>query len=737
MVMRNNESRVFRAFFYLSTILTALVFLFTISACSSGGDGGGGGGRKHAVNSVEWDYDLDGVPDRVDKFTLDSEGKILRIDEDWGADDVIDRFVVFEYNAEGNMTRETWTEVTVVSEIPVPPGVPDIYIPAPPDRIINYDVDGKTILTEEVDEDRDGNYELVGTYTPKPFDKPGEVQWARNGNPDDAVYTYSYKPEDKPIRIEFDTGNDEVIDSVAYYSYGTDTMDEYYDSDNSGMGVFDVEEIDQAGYYVYVPEGDFSAGDIEEFRLDADFDENHTDDLISYYSHTYDLGTDTKITTILEDWFPGDYFIENSRYWYYLYTGEYNEKREYIRLNYENPPTDEYLIHRYDNYGKLLRIDHYPDQFSIILLGIEYVTSYVDVSGDPEPERFEYYNVLTEQYVWAKDYTYDDVTGYLEIIEYDDNFDGNTDRSNEYTYYTTGLAAGYMEKNEYLDAFGNPTVQGTTNYQYGLNNDSFIVVNGKILPTVMWSDFNSDGTFQETNSITEYVYDDKGNIKSIKTDNEWPSHIGIDVVKTYDYNYDAFIYLDRKEYDDDNNGNIDRIDYFTYDAELYLIREERDLDNISPVDTVIDYMNTEGILMKEMWDIDYDGALDYDQAYTYTPYDNAKYYKREFDDYAVGAADSIEDVTYYYYKRYVVELEIDDEVDSDIDERRVYTYDAEWKIIKEEWDDNGNGSIDRVWTRTYDRNDRLLVERHYWGDIQIANVIKKYYWDDWKDYWDE
>lgn len=745
--MRKNESRFFRAFFYLLAIVTVIVFISMVSACSCDDD------EKHkkrklghTVNSAEIDVDNDGDADRIYYFTLDDDGNIIQEDQDWGYNGTIDRRGYFDYD-NGKLTSEEWVD----DENFIPPVSEDF---PPFDRTINYDVDGK-ITEEEVDEDRDDTTPpLVGTYTYKAFGKVDEIVWT--GDPllvvGPSTRTYNYEPEGNVVRKEIDDGNDDVIDRAIDFTYGTNLIREYYDNDNDGL-------YDQIGTYTY-NEDEF----IDQFTWDDD--NNGTIDLISYYDYTYEEDDYGRTTKVVDDWSVGDVSKEDSaKYLYSRYTERYDEKtRNYIEYINDDPitgdPYDEYHIYQYEydnNLIRLTQIDHYPDDDADNLLGTEYVRQWVTSgAAEGEPLRTEYYNRGRKRYEYEKNYTYYP-DGKLWTIDYDDYYDNEEDYTITYTYYSGDPEDGYIETIS-LNYPNNIALNRTTRRLY----TSVSFDDGKLV--YMEEDYGDNGSINARNYFLSDIF---GNVeKRVKDEaiNGWEddpydpfSDSDPDVLEEFTYNYDKFMFVDKKEYDYDyipDFIDIDRTDYFTYDVSYsYLMREDRDLENDGSLfgDTVIKYDNVEGTTTQELWDTDYDGVtyddltFDPDSEYSYVIYDNLKYYKKAFDDYSVGSVGSIEDVTYYYYDSYLVEEEIDYYDDDDIDAVVYYTYDYDWHCVKEQWDDDNDGTIDRTWTRGvkingewwyawYDDDGRLLREDYDPGDGRSV-VRKKYFWDN-EDAWE-
>lgn len=725
-LFRNNESFVSKAFFYSIIFLTILLFVCTISACSSDDDKKHKKTTGHTPNSIEWDYDGDRIIDRIDYFTLDADENIVEIQEDWGLDGTIDRVVAFTYDTDGKTReeRDNDNDGTI-------------------DEVLTFSYIDGLLIMQEWDRHYDGttfnpDHKILFFYND--VGKIDREEWDIDNNGSiDEIHTLTYNPDGEYIRSEIDSNVDGLPDSIEYYTY--DINDKLIQKDND---YYNDGEIDEIEYFEYSN----IDGDIEFLKSDIVDELNPgTIDLIEYYYHTYVAGI--KTTEILEDVGLDTVFDNSTTITYDLGEGIFVKK----------------LIDE-DNDG-----DWEKGYFPII----DEDTGLIERD---EVKLGPYFAIVTEVL-----YYYYDAGGILERVEVDYNsngvidrvqlntIDGNGNITEEYYDHNYNYVPPfdpnrfYAERVYYntYDVSGNQ-IKKEFNYDYDDGNNNSIDRTIWYMPYIPKEDYGSDG-HEEYDTIWSFpkpeppwdddihdthvilTYDSEGHLLTEEIDQragplEAPDGL-IDHITEYEYSYKTFI--SKKEFDYGYDTLIDRIDYFDWNVYKYLIWEKRDLDNsglIDSGDTVIKYdYDGDGLLVEEKWDDDYSGTsfdpattdpvtIDYDKAYYYVSYDNSKYFKREFDDLSIGVDPSTESVTYYYYETYSVDREIDNDANPDVDAVVYYKYDENWNCIEEKWDDDGDGEINRISTRQYDSQNRIRLDAYDANYDGVVDRYKLYYYDE-------
>jgi hypothetical protein len=207
----------------------------------------------------------------------------------------------------------------------------------------------------------------------------------------------------------------------------------------------------------------------------------------------------------------------------------------------------------------------------------------------------------------------------------------------------------------------------------------------------------------------------------------------------------------RFEYDNDNDGSIDKVNFYTYDSNGNEIKMENDSDNDGFIDSVWFYTyNSDGNKIKGENDNDNDGFIDSVWFYTYDSdgnlieeeyngssglswiyfnnYDSdGNMIKREFDGNNDGFIDYVE---FYIYDSNGNLIKQETGVPGSIDEVYFYTYDSNGNLTKEEWDYNNDGLIDSVRFSTYDSDGNLIREEHdNDNDGSIDRAVYITFWD--------
>lgn len=133
--------------------------------------------------------------------------------------------------------------------------------------------------------------------------------------------------------------------------------------------------------------------------------------------------------------------------------------------------------------------------------------------------------------------------------------------------------------------------------------------------------------------------------------------------------------------DDAIDGTVDEVRRFTYDASGHVLREEDDTDADGTPDIVI----------------------------TSTYDDQGHRTHTETDRGADGSVD--ESATFTFEDGRLVREETDEDGDGTPDSVHVLTYDDQGRLVREEYDDDGNGRTDRVQELSYDEGSEHPARR--------------------------
>lgn len=189
------------------------------------------------------------------------------------------------------------------------------------------------------------------------------------------------------------------------------------------------------------------------------------------------------------------------------------------------------------------------------------------------------------------------------------------------------------------------------------------------------------------------------------------------------------------EWDNDKDGNIDSIIYYTYDSEGNLLTEETDSDNDGIIDFVTENRYEGSFLKKKIFNED-DNCLEIWEYF----YDNNRLMRINAEgSYTIISPDKPETddsfhITYtFVYDEYgnIIAKNAVNPDNGSVDSVFFYEYDLNGNIIKEMIDYNNDDEIESVTVTNYIYNDcGYMTEAHI--DIDDDGVIDKsgyYTWE--------
>lgn len=290
-------------------------------------------------------------------------------------------------------------------------------------------------------------------------------------------------------------------------------------------------------------------------------------------------------------------------------------------------------------------------------------TSNPDTEVTPQPEPIDPEATLS---VTAKYYSSDELEerytavynhkGQLLELAYDETGDGVTDESTWYEYDEYGNVL-----KETIDNTGDAVANKITQYTY-------LSFNKWLSRTI---DSDADGQVDQV-FLTEY--NDNGDMTRFTRDDG--NDDSLDYIVLSQYNEAGF--LVKEETDSDGDGQANRSKWFTRDKA--------------------------GNAAKEQVDSDGDGVINYTYHYEYNEQNLMTY--RGFDQYNDNSLDQITQYEYNATGQFTRQV-FDYNGDGIADKSIAFDYDDLQSIMKT--DNNDNGSIDSIDTRTYNSAGKLLL----------------------------
>jgi YD repeat-containing protein len=161
--------------------------------------------------------------------------------------------------------------------------------------------------------------------------------------------------------------------------------------------------------------------------------------------------------------------------------------------------------------------------------------------------------------------------------------------------------------------------------------------------------------------------------------------------------------ITKEEYDNNNDGTVDKAIYYEEDKGIRKEKHDEGVDGI--FEKIVHYVyNADGTVMLELISRSPGGSLiTYDSSGNLTT--------AEHDDGDNGSIDKV--ITYTYDSSgNLTTAEHDDGDNGSIDKVITYTYDSSGNLTREEHDDGDDGSIDKVITYTHDSSGNIIAEEH-------------------------
>ena len=306
----------------------------------------------------------------------------------------------------------------------------------------------------------------------------------------------------------------------------------------------------------------------------------------------------------------------------------------------------------------------------------------------------------------------------LTHVTLDDNNDGVPNYIGDQTYNANGqlltleidrFGDGVLEENESheYDANGNRTLDiyrtGTTVYRtnaYTHNASTLDILTETFSNNLL--NYRTSHTFDSNyqklkyelykdNVFIERVYNDLAQRKVIIEDDNNGLQSG-GIVKKHTYTYDENNNLLRYESDTDGDGpgTITYATYRTYDANSNEIKYEEDIDGDGP------------------------GTITNANYHTYDANNNETFYEVDGDGDGPGTITYRRESSYDGFGR-IVRKEVDGNGDATggINYIHTYVYDSNGNEILFENDTSGNGSIDSSYVRTFSSTSKILREEYY------------------------
>ncbi len=672
---------------------------------------------------VELDADDDGNIDRIDHYSFAADGtrSLTRTDFDTDGDGTTDRSEAYIYNRDGNRTRTRFDDdndgnIDRIAFDDDGDGTPDrinhyaidddgtarvirrdsdLDDDGNIDRTVHLNADGRWERVE-LDADDDGTIDRIDHYS---FAADGTRSLTRTDFDTDGDGTtdrseaYIYDGDGNRIRTRFDDDNDGNIDRIAFDDDGDGTPDRinHYaiDDDGTGRVIRRDSDLDDDGNIDRIAHLN-ADGRWERVELDADDD--GTIDRIDHYSFAAD-GTRSLTRTDFDT--DGDGTADRSEA--YIYNGDGN----LIQTDFDD-----------DNDGNIDRIAF-------------------DDDGDGTPDRINHYAIDDDgtARVIRTDFDLDDdgnidrtvhlnADGRWERVDLDADDDGNIDRSDHYTFAADGTRS--LTRSDFDDD-GDGTTDRSEAYIYNRDGNRirtrFDDDNDGNIDRIAFDD-DGDGT---PDRINHYAIDDDGTARVIRRDSDLDDDGNID--RTVHLNADGR--WERVDLDADDDGNIDRSDHYTFaaDGARSLTRTDFDVDDDGTADRSEAYTyNSNGTLIRTRFDDDNDGNIDriaFDDDGDGTP-DRINHYAIDDDGTArVIRRDSdldddgnIDRTVHLNADGRWERVDLDADDDGNIDRSdhytfaadgarsltrtETYTYNSDGTLIRTNFDDDADGNIDRA-----------------------------------------
>ena len=335
----------------------------------------------------------------------------------------------------------------------------------------------------------------------------------------------------------------------------------------------------------------------------------------------------------------GDGIIDRSEA--YIYDGDGNRIR--TLFDDDNDGTiDRSETYTYNSDGGLIRTRFDDDNDGIIDRSEAYI---YDGDGNRIRTRFD-----------------DDNDGNIDRIAFDPDGDGNFDRINHYTFDDGGT-------------------RRVTRRDFDLDDDGNIDRIAHVNADGRWQrvelDADDDGNIDR---IDHYTFAADGSRSLTRTDFDDDDDGNFDRSEAYIYNGDGNRIrtrfdddndgnIDRIAFDPDGDGNFDRINHYTIDDDGTgrVTRRDSDLDDDGNIDRIA-HVNADGRWERVELDADDDGNIDRINHYTF-------------------AADG---------SRSLTRTGFDDDGDGNFDRSEAYIYNGDGNRIRTRFDDDNDGNIDRI-----------------------------------------
>ncbi len=266
--------------------------------------------------------------------------------------------------------------------------------------------------------------------------------------------------------------------------------------------------------------------------------------------------------------------------------------------------------------------------------------------------------------------------GQLVTDENDTDADGTADNRNEYSYDSETQKTRQSEDSD---------ADGTPDYVRRWVRDDFGLL------TYWEEDADADGT---PNYTETQVYDDNGVLIRLEVMNTQPAWQTVTVfVPDSDGN------LARHEFDDDGDGNYDRVETFTFDANGNWITRESDIDLDDTADEIYTRTyNTGNKKTRETRDVNADGNIDYVEDTIVNSIGQELRFERDSD--GDGNPDFARVRTYDSNNRQLTFEHFD--ANGDLTLHTFSVYDADGNRTRIDRDTDGDGNLNTIEHFTYD-----------------------------------
>ncbi len=291
----------------------------------------------------------------------------------------------------------------------------------------------------------------------------------------------------------------------------------------------------------------------------------------------------------------------------------------------------------------------------------------------------------------------------------DANNDGAIDRTEAYTYSNGRLAAVTYDD----DASADGTNERRETYEYGDTPQEY--------PVRKFVDLLADGTIER---VEEYSYSgEAGSLPvSIRFDDDYDgTTFSADRVETT--RFDGRGAAKRVEYDDDVDGQIERITEFRYGLDQRIAETRLDNNADGEWDAIVFHSwNARGQREGGAYDSDADGTIDRTEFYQYS--DKGHLSEVRFDNNADGTVDS--SVARTYNARGQIQTILRDyDADGVDDQADRHNYDQAGRLVSivAQFDVDGDGGTNYERTETLVYQDGVLAERIVEHDTDEDGVV--------------